>query len=277
MRFTRRLLCNFGLRATLSAPLWARSGFAQADETPAATPQISPAASPSHLIVIDPGHGGRDPGCIGAGNVYEKDIALDTAMDLNALLRKSGYQTMMTRDRDVFIPLPDRVEFAERHQAALFISVHANAVAGDPSIRGASVFTFSPDPSDPLAAAIARSENSVEAISSPSFKGVSPQVSGILFGLMSRSTKIESVLAQQKMVAALSRHVDMLPNPARQATFAVLQSAAIPSILVETAFLSNPQDEKALRTPYFRHQLALSMKSAVDTWFVARRHAIANL
>lgn len=272
MTFTRRLLCDLGLKAALCAPILAKPGLAVADEN-----HFQPAAAPSRLIVIDPGHGGRDPGCIGTGNVYEKSIALDTALDLNHVLRRAGYETLMTRDRDIFIPLQDRVEFAERHQAALFISIHANAVSENPRIRGASVFTFSPDPSDPLAAAIARSENSIEAMSAPSFKGVSPQVSNILFGLMSRSTKIESVLAQQKMVAALSRRVDMLPNPARRATFTVLQSAAIPSILVETAFLSNPQDERALRTPYFRKQLALSMKTAIDTWFKARPHAIANL
>lgn len=280
MMLTRRLLCDLGVRFAMFMPLWMQAGLARAYGIHAA--QISGPGAARHveasrLVVIDPGHGGRDPGCIGAGNVYEKTIVLDTARDLDRVLRRAGYQTLMTRERDVFISLQGRVDFAERHGAALLVSVHANAVPGQPGIRGASVFTFSPDPSDPLAAEIARNENGVEAASTPMFDGVSPQVAKLLFSLMSRSTKIESALAQQKMVESLSRHVDMLPNPARQATFAVLQSAAVPSILVETAFLSNAQDEAALRTPRFRNEIAASMKSAIDAWFAARRLALTSI
>ncbi len=273
MAVTRRLLCDLGVKLAMSGPFWMQAGLAKAFQNHTALPAATKPRHP-HLIVIDPGHGGKDPGCIGSGNIYEKDIVLATAWDLNHMLRRAGYQTLMTRDRDVFISLQNRVDFAERHRAALFVSVHANSIAGHSNIRGASVYTFSPDPSDPLAAEIARSENGVEKISTPAFKGVSPRVSRILFDLMSRSTKVESALAQQKMVNSLSHHVDMLPNPARKATFAVLQSAAIPSILVETAFLSNPQDEAALRTPAFRARIAGSMKAAVDAWFVARQHAL---
>lgn len=276
MALTRRFLCDLGTKLVLSTPAWMQVPLARAAETRLGHLPAREAEA-SRLVVIDPGHGGKDPGCIGEGNVFEKDIVLDTAWDLNHALRRAGYQTMMTRDRDVFISLQHRVDFAERHRAALFISVHANAVAHDPHVRGASVFTFSPDPSDRLAAEIARSENSVETMSAPAFKGVSPRVSEILFGLMSRSTKVGSALAQRQMVESLARHVDMLPNPARRATFAVLQSSAIPSILVETAFLSNPQDEAALRTPQFRHALARSMKSAVDGWFESSRNAIGEM
>lgn len=266
MVFSRRSIGEFGIKATVLAPFWMRGRLAWAFEPEKA-----------ELVVIDPGHGGHDPGCIGAGNVFEKNIVLDAAWDLNRVLRRAGYRTAMTREHDVFISLSDRVEFAERHRASLFVSVHANAVVAQPGIRGASVYTFSPDPSDPLAAEIARDENGVEAAATPAFKNVSPDVAKILFGLMRRSTKAESVLAQQKMVAALSRHVGMLPNPARKATFAVLQSAAIPSILVETAFLSNAQDEAALRTPAFRGRLAIAMASAVEAWFLARQAGVADI
>lgn len=184
---------------------------------------------------------------------------------------------MMTRDRDVFISLQNRVDFAERHRAALLVSVHANAIVGRPNIRGASVYTFSPDPSDQLAAEIARSENSVEVLSSPSFKGISPETSAILFDLIGRSTKSESILAQKAMADSLARHVGMLGNPACKATFAVLQSKAIPSILVETVFLSNPTDEAALRTPAFRHRLSLAMKNAVDAWFATRQSTLSKI
>ncbi len=280
MDVTRRFLCNLCTKLTLSMPLWMHAGIARAMQKnvhPASAAMSPRNIDPSHLIVIDPGHGGRDPGCIGAGQVFEKDIVLDTARDLHYALRRAGYRTMMTRDRDTFVPLQDRVDFAERHRAALLISVHANAIIGRPNIRGASVYTFSPTPSDPLAAEIARSENSVEVLSNPFFKGISPEARQILFDLMDRNTKIESIVAQKAMVDSLARNVDMLANPARRATFAVLQSKAIPSILVETAFLSNPADEAALRTPAFRHRLSLSMKDAVDAWFDTRQHALDNI
>ncbi len=276
MAFSRRFLCDAALKATISIPLWMQAGLARASQFQPLGNAVQQPSSP-RLVVIDPGHGGRDPGCIGSGQIFEKNIALDTALDLERMLRPAGYQTMMTRHSDIFVPLQNRVDFAERHHAMLFVSIHANSIAGNSGIRGASVYTFSPDPSDPLAAEIARSENSVERITTPAFKGVSPQVSQILFSLMSRSTKTQSIIAQQKMVDALSARVDMLQNPARKATFAVLQSSAIPSILVETAFLSNPQDEAELRTLAFRLRLAHSMKSAIDAWFIAREYALQNV
>ena len=281
MNFSRRMLLDGGLKATITLPVWMQLGLARAAARLPKTLTISRAGDHAlrtkRLVVIDPGHGGRDPGCIGNGNIYEKDIVLATALDFRNALQRSGYDVMMTRSTDIFLPLPARVDFAEQHHAAIFVSVHANSVAPNTSVRGASVFTFSPDPSDPLAAEIAHDENGVERIANPTFKGVSPQVAKILFSLMDHSTKLQSLDLQREMVKSLAENVDMLPNPARHATFAVLQSAAIPSILVETAFLSNPQDEAELRTNNFRIRLAQSMKSAVDAWFLARRHAMANL
>ncbi len=281
MAFSRRFLLDAGVKATIALPAWMQFGLARAAQFGTRTPHVTPAAwkhaTANRLVVIDPGHGGRDPGCIGTGNLFEKDIALAAAWDLRHALERGGYEVVMTRARDIFIPLQTRVDIAEKHRAALFLSMHANSVAPNTTVRGASVFTFSNNASDPLAAEIARDENSVERISDPTFRGVSPQVARILFSLMAHSTKIESLLLQKKMVGALAHHVDMLQNPARHATFAVLQSSAIPSVLVETAFLSNPEDEAALRTNAFRLRIAESMKSAVDAWFLARKHAIVNL
>ncbi|MDD2875828.1 MAG: N-acetylmuramoyl-L-alanine amidase [Acidiphilium sp.] len=280
MAFSRRFLLDAGVKATITLPLWMQSSLARAagrDRATLLTPATYREATGNRLVVIDPGHGGRDPGCIGNGNLYEKDIALSAAWDLRHALQRGGYHVVMTRAHDIFIPLQTRVDIAEKHKAALFLSMHANSVAPDTTVRGASVYTFSNQASDPLAATIASSENSVERISNPTFRGVSPQVGKILFSLMAHSTKIESLLLQQKMVGSLAREVDMLQNPARHATFAVLQSSAIPSVLVETAFLSNPQDEAALRTNAFRQRIAASMKAAVDAWFLARQHAVANL
>lgn len=281
MQFSRRFLLDTGVKATIALPLWMQSALARAATRRGRPLALTPAgyreATHNRLVVIDPGHGGHDPGCIGSGNIYEKTIVLSAAWDLRRALERSGYDVVMTRARDVFIPLQTRVDIAEKHKAALFLSMHANSVANDESVRGASVYTFSNTASDALAARIADSENSVERISNPNFRGVSPQVAKILFALMAHSTKIESALLQRKMVGALANHVPMLQNPARHATFAVLQSSAIPSVLVETAFLSNPRDEAELRTPAFRERIAGSMKSAVDAWFLARQHAVANL
>jgi N-acetylmuramoyl-L-alanine amidase len=280
MAFSRRFMLDAGVKATISLPLWMQSALARA-AGPNRAAMITPAAyreaTRNRLVMIDPGHGGRDPGCIGNGNLYEKDIALSAAWDLRHALERGGYEVRMTRAKDIFIPLQTRVDIAEKHKAALFLSMHANSVAPNTSVRGASVYTFSNQASDPLAAKIAGLENSVERISNPTFRGVSPQVGRILFSLMAHSTKVESLLLQQKMVGSLARNVDMLQNPARHATFAVLQSSAIPSVLVETAFLSNPEDEAALRTNAFRERIAGSMKAAVDAWFLAKQHAVANL
>lgn len=281
MAFSRRFLLNGGVKATIALPLWVQHGLARAATRPSRRVTLTDAASReaagNRLVVIDPGHGGKDPGCIGAGNIFEKNIALAAAWDFRHALERGGYDVLMTRSTDVFLPLQTRVEIAERHRATLFVSMHANSVAPDARVRGASVFTFAKDPSDPLAARIARSENSVERLSNPDFHGVSPQVSAILLSLMEHSTRAGSLDLQNRMVNSLAHHVDMLTNPARHATFAVLQSAAIPSVLVEMAFLSNPQDEAELRTNAFRERVAGSMKSAVDAWFLARRHALASL
>ncbi|GAA5265002.1 N-acetylmuramoyl-L-alanine amidase [Acidiphilium sp. MT5] len=282
MVFSRRFLLDAGVKATISLPLWMQTALAAAPwpgrEKAARLHNASyRQGQQNRLVVIDPGHGGRDPGCIGKGRLFEKDIALSAAWDLRRTLERGGYHVMMTRERDFFVPLQGRVDFAEKHHAAVFLSIHANSVAPNTVVRGASVYTFAEHASDPLAQKIASLENSVERLSNPTFKGVSPQVGEILFSLMSHSTKVESLLLQKHAVGALARSVDMLQNPARHATFAVLQSSAIPSILVETAFLSNPEDEAALRTNAFRERIAQSMKNAVDAWFIAKQHAVANL
>ncbi|HQT66489.1 MAG: N-acetylmuramoyl-L-alanine amidase [Rhodospirillales bacterium 20-60-12] len=280
MAFSRRFFLDAGVKATIMLPVWMRSGLARAAETGQRRLLSRPAtrlADTDRLVVIDPGHGGHDPGCIGSGNLYEKNIALAAAYDLKDTLIRSGYDVVMTRATDIFIPLQTRVDIAERHKAAVFLSIHANSVSPNDVVRGASVYTFSDQASDALAAKIATSENSVEKLANPSFRGVSPDVAKILFSLMQHSTKLESRVLQQHMINALSKNVDMLNNPARHATFAVLQSSAIPSVLVETAFLSNPQDEAELRTPAFRTRIAESMKTAVDAWFLARKYALTNM
>jgi N-acetylmuramoyl-L-alanine amidase len=229
------------------------------------------AGQPAPLVMLDPGHGGKDPGAIGISGTYEKHVALDAALALQRLLQADGrYRVALTRWRDVFIPLEERVEIAQEHGASLFVSMHADALT-DHLIRGASVYTLSNKASDAQTAALARRENSADRFATPKWH-VSPEVAHILASLVRRETTVGSVRFARDVVNALDREVDMLPNPDRHAGFVVLKSASIPSVLVEMGFMSNPHDEAALRRASHRQQVAVAMQRAVDVFFTARSH-----
>ena len=175
----------------------------------------------------------------------------------------------MTRWQDVFIPLETRVQLAHENRAHLFVSMHADAI-WDHQVRGASVYRLSTTASDPEAAAIAASENSADRfVTNPRFKKISPAVADILAGLVSRETEFDSDRLQKNMVGSLGREVGLLTNPARHANFVVLESASIPSVLVEMGFMSNVKDEAALCTPQHRAVIATAMERAVDAYFAA--------
>lgn len=217
------------------------------------------------LVMLDPGHGGKDPGAIGVSGTYEKHIALAAAVTLKGLLEREGrYRVAMTREGDRFIPLEQRVEIARKHGASLFVSMHADALP-DHEVRGASVYTLSKKASDPQAQALAIRENSADRYLG--YKQFSPMVAEILVSLVQRETRIGSIRIAHDVVQALQDHVPMLPNPDRHAGFVVLTAADIPSVLVEMGFMSNQQDESFLRQPAHRARVALAMKQAVDTWF----------
>ncbi|MDE2582613.1 MAG: N-acetylmuramoyl-L-alanine amidase [Rhodospirillales bacterium] len=229
------------------------------------------------LVMIDPGHGGRDPGAIGVSGTYEKNIALAAAHDLYHLLQTGRrYRVAMTRHTDVFIPLEQRVELAQRHGAALFVSMHADALVHDPHVRGASVYTFASHASDPQSAVIAESENSSDRYVHRSYQGLPPQVARILASLMRRETRALSGTLAERMVGSLTHVTPMLVNPERHAGFVVLQSARIPSVLVEMGFMSSPLDEAALRRPGHRQAVATAMRQAVDGYFASRSHLMAG-
>jgi N-acetylmuramoyl-L-alanine amidase len=229
------------------------------------------------LVMIDPGHGGRDPGAIGVSGTYEKHIALDAALDLRRLLESDRrYRVAMTRASDVFIPLEQRVELAQRHGASLFVSMHADALSDDARVRGASVYTFASHASDSQSAVIAASENSSDRYVSRSYHGLSPQVARILASLMRRETRTLSGAVAERMVGSLAEVTPMLVNPERHAGFVVLQSAKIPSVLVEMGFMSNRLDESALRRPAHRLAVATAMRRAVDAYFLAGSHEMAG-
>ncbi len=236
---------------------------------------------PPPLVMLDPGHGGRDPGAIGVSGTYEKHIALDAAFDLHRLLTASGrYRVAMTRARDEFIPLEQRVELAHKAGAALFVSMHADALPGnrpgDRAVRGASVYTFASRASDPESANIAASENASDRYVNRSYRGLSPQVAHILASLMRRETHVQSGTLARHVVGSLADVTPMLVHPERHAGFVVLQSADIPSVLVEMGFMSNPRDETALRRPAHRAAIAQAMRNAVEAYFAAGASRMAG-
>ena len=225
---------------------------------------------PKPLVMLDPGHGGKDPGAIGVSGTYEKHVSLATALELKHLLEAGGrYRVALTRARDVFVPLDDRVAKAQAQNAALFVSMHADALA-DHSVRGASIYTLGRTASDAQTAALAQRENSADRYGGPDLH-TSPEVARILASLVRRETRVGSVHLARDLAGTLDQEVPMLPNPERHAGFVVLKAADIPSVLVEMGFMSNPRDEAELRRADHRKVIAAAMKRAVDAFFAARQ------
>jgi N-acetylmuramoyl-L-alanine amidase len=219
--------------------------------------------------MLDPGHGGKDPGAIGVSGTYEKQVALATAFELRRQLEAEGrYRVELTRARDTFIPLEERVAKAQAHGAALFVSMHADALA-DHGVRGASVYTLANRASDAQTAALAERENSADRFAGPEWHDQPPEVAQILSGLVRQETRIGSGRLASSMVGSLDQDMPMLPNPERHAGFVVLKAADIPSVLVEMGFMSNPADEAELRRPQHRVMVASAMKRAVNGYFAA--------
>jgi N-acetylmuramoyl-L-alanine amidase len=263
---TRRLLLGrLGAgTAVLGTLTWALP--VSAAPKPSTTPSPSQAAS-KPIVMLDPGHGGRDPGAIGVSGTYEKIVTLAAAQELRRLLEAEGkYRVEMTRTRDVFIPLDDRVARARSRNAALFVSLHADALS-DHSVRGASVYTLGSTASDAQSAALAKRENSADRFIGAAWRDATPEVAQILGSLVRRETRAGSIKIARTLVGQLDRDLPMLPNPARHAGFAVLKAADIPSVLVEMGFMSNAKDEAALRKPEHRRVVAAAMKRAIDGYF----------
>ncbi len=259
-------------RALLAAMATMSSAPGYAAVRPVAPALLRP-ASPQPLVVLDPGHGGKDPGAIGVSGTYEKHVAFAAAMELARQLERGGRcRVELTRGRDVFIPLQDRVKFAQRRGAALFMSLHADALT-DSRVRGASVYTLSDTASDAQTAALAQRENSADRFGGPHFRDMPPAIANILGSLVRQETRAGSARLAHRVVGTLRPEIGMLTRPARQAGFMVLRAADIPSVLVEMGFMSNPQDEAALRRPEHRVRLAVALQHAVETFLGAAGHS----
>ena len=222
------------------------------------------------LVVIDPGHGGIDPGAIGAGGVFEKYITFATAIDLARVLRASRrFRVILDRGWDEFVPLRDRVARAEALHADLFLSLHADALP-NPAMRGLSVFTLSATASDREAAALAVDENrDVAAGAGPARQ--QREVKAVLIDLVRRETDNQSLeLARDVVAAVRDTGIELLRNPQRSAGFAVLTAPDIPSALVELGCLSNPVEEALLQLPAYRKRLARGLAQAIDLYLSRR-------
>jgi len=224
-------------------------------------------ANKKPVIVIDPGHGGIDPGST-SGRVFEKYITLEVAKVIESHLKTLGrYKVFLTRRNDKFIRLRKRISIAKLRGANLFISLHADAIKNK-RVRGFSIYTLSEKASDKEAADLARKENKADVIAGVDLSAESPVVSDILIDLRQRNTMNES----SKFAVGLVRHIrkvtKSLSNAHRFAGFAVLKSPDIPSVLIEMGFLSNRADEKALLNPRYRANLARSIGKAVDEYFL---------
>lgn len=236
-------------------------------------PMKKPKAAGKKVIMIDPGHGGVDPGTIGASGTYEKNITLAMARDIKKAIEKNGrFKVVLTRNRDIFLRLRDRVRKARVAGADLFISIHADAIK-NPKTRGLSVYTLSDKASDKEAAALARKENKADLIAGLDLSSENAEVTNILIDLAQRETMNQSAIVAKSLVKELKREVKLLRNTHRFAGFAVLKAPDLPSILVETGFLSNRQDERNLLSRKYRAKLARAIAKGVDRHFATVQEA----
>lgn len=230
--------------------------------------QPKPSDSRKLKIVIDAGHGGVDPGAIGQSGVYEKQLTLQVAKKLYANLKKNPrYHPVLTRSKDIFLSLRDRVQFARNFEADLFISIHADSI-GRSDIRGSTVYTLSENASDKEAAELANVNNKSDVIAGVDLDEQDDTVQGILIDLAQRETMNFSVKFAKILIPEIARSgMKVGGRSHRFAGFRVLKAPDVPSVLVELGYLSNRKDEQILKSKSGQVKLASSIAKAVDKYF----------
>lgn len=219
-------------------------------------------------IILDAGHGGEDPGAKGKKGTWEKRIVLLITKELEKALNDTGkYQVILTRTGDYFIPLRERIAYARKSKGDLFISIHADS-APNHQAEGVSVYTLSETASDAEAEALAEKENRSDIIAGIDLGEHDKDVANILISLAQRETNNQSAILADTIVGTLRDHrIPLLERSHRMAGFAVLKAPDIPSILVETGFLSHPQEEKKLNDPHYRAKLVKGLAAGVSRYF----------
>ncbi len=245
----------------------------QPDDTPPPQPRAAPGAPrPGRpiLIALDPGHGGEDPGAIGQRGTREKDIVLQIAHRLKKLIdAQPNMRAYLTRDRDYFVPLNVRVQKARRVQADLFISIHADAWI-KPSARGSSVWALSQHGATSAAARwLAKKENDADLIGGVNLGAHNAQVAKVLLDLSTGAQINDSIRVGTQVLNEIGKINQLHKSRIERAGFAVLKAPDIPSILIETAFISNPQEEQLLRTSAHQQRIANAVLSGIQDYFSA--------
>lgn len=244
-----------------------------AGEPHASAPAKNAGSKP--VIVIDPGHGGIDPGAVGAGNLLEKNLVLTVAKRVQAqLAATNSYDIVMTRSRDVFISLNDRLKISRKANADLFISIHADSIEQTyaQSIKGATVYTLSERASDAEARAIAEKENASDLIAGLDVaKGEeNDDVKNILIDLMKRETANFSAEFSRTLVRSLKSKISLSRDPERAAAFKVLRQTHAPSVLIELGYVSNPDESRQMQSSEWQDKVATSIANAVNAYFSKR-------
>jgi len=246
-------------------------------EQPSATPSIVATGKKRRdkvVIIIDPGHGGVDPGAIGKSKSYEKDVVLAIGKEVRDIINDTpGYIAYMTRDRDIFIPLAQRVKTAQRKKADLFISIHADSHANR-DVRGGSVYVLSETSSDKEAERLARLANEGDMVAGIDLSDEDDQVRDILIDLVQRETMNKSAIFAREMLNEMNSVVKMKSTEPRFAGFRVLKAPEVPSILIEASYMSNPDDESMLNNEKAQKRLAASIARGIFNY--SRKHLNAE-
>lgn len=238
---------------------------------PRPLPRPAATALENPLIIVDPGHGGVDPGTRGVNGVPEKTVTLAVALALrDQLLATRRYRVRLTREGDVFVPLQQRLALGRSAGAALFVSLHADAIA-DRSLRGASVYTLAAQPSDAAAARVSAAENGADRRAGAEGRPADPLTEGILADLQRRDVSNAAIILAERLLADLRPVTRLLRKGRRAADFVVLRNADTPSVLVELGYLSNPTDAANLADPAHRGRVAARLARAIDRWFARDR------
>jgi N-acetylmuramoyl-L-alanine amidase len=261
--------------------------FGPASAAMSASAPIAPPAPPTAgerlrvdrlvIVALDPGHGGEDPGAVGPSGLREKDVVLAVALALRERLNAvPGMRVMMTRDADFFVPLHERVRKARRVQADLFVSIHADAFF-KPEARGASVFALSTRGASSAAARwMAQRENAADQVGGVNLAAVrDPQVLSAMLDMSTTAQIKDSLKLGHEVLTRIGQVGALHKGQVEQAGFAVLKAPDIPSILVETAFISNPGEEDKLRDPAYRLKLVDALTEGIRRYF-ARNPPLAR-
>ena len=227
------------------------------------------------IVAIDAGHGGQDPGTIGPGGTKEKNVTLAIARDLAQQIdEQRGMRAVLTRNSDIFIPLRERMVIARRAKADLFVSIHADCVA-DRQIAGASVYILSVRGASSEAARwLAERENDADLKGGVQLDDKSSTLASVLLNLSQSAAISESMTAAQQVLSSLDRSVPVRKLEVQQAAFVVLKSPDVPSMLVETDYLSDPAEERRLRNPTRQQKIAAAIFHGIRAYF--RQHPPAG-